>query len=134
MPRSRGADNICPRDCKVTPSENADLATVIHCLKLPQDQRYGNRQTQFQYLKSIPEIVRVPQAGESIQVSWYVSLQINKPHRIGKYVGIYHLLCGLGKVNVYTSNSLMLFSLMADVQFVGSCLLLQPVELKLTVS
>lgn len=42
--------------------------------KLLQDHRQENRQTQFQYIKSIPEIVRVPQSSRSVQASWYVSV------------------------------------------------------------
>lgn len=67
-------DNISPRDLKVTVCDNTDLATVICYLKLPQDHRQENGQTQFQYIKSIPEIVRVPQTSRSVQASWYVSL------------------------------------------------------------
>lgn len=38
---------------------------------------------------------------QSMQVSWYVSLQTNKNCGIGKYVGLHHLSCGLGKGNKY---------------------------------
>lgn len=53
----------------VTTSDNIDLATVICYLKWLQDQRQEDRQTQSQYIKSIPGIVRVPQTCRSVQAS-----------------------------------------------------------------
>lgn len=61
------------RDLKANACDNTDLATVICYLKVQRNQRQENQQTQFQYIKSIPEIVRVPETSRSIQASWYVS-------------------------------------------------------------
>lgn len=87
-----GVDNITPGDLKVTVCDNTGLATVICYLKLPQDQRQENRQTRFQYIKSIPEIVRVPQTSRSVQASWYVSLGTKTVELVNMWAYIIYLM------------------------------------------